>query len=812
MPVYEFTDKDTGEKIRIRRNTPEEAIQTFKSLRQPVGSTDTSLTGFAKEVASAPYLDPATGKPRSPEFLKAAAEPFVGTAKGLYGLAKPLTEGKLPTREDLLRGGAAALGVMFPEVLPILSAANVGGEAVLGVTGSPLAAGITQNIASFISPGGVKRTAESLAKSATGRIAAKTAAEEAARAGVSEAEKGVTAAEERIGAAEKGAAELGRKAEEARTAIPRATQAKEAAQLRAGLAKTEAERIGAAQMPPPKTTTLQFGEKFQGPDFAKPGEFHGYYAQAKAERGAIKTELYNDVDKIAAGAVTDKEKLAQNIRADLESKGIAADIVPIQPEIFGKRLLGQIEADDEELGYQGMRQILQEPWERQPGQRPRDIEIAAGTYGEVPKGYTKVVPRTLSEIRPSIEAGKTAPASLEPGFVPQEPAMTETGKALAAMFKDVKDPKVAANIQKILTEGGLPVIPDLPASDAVVLHRRLNGAYRAAENAKRFDLAREILNYKKFIDDSLPKEVRASLSKADDWYKRNYAPYFSGDAELRNIIDKKYPSQIFKSIVPSKDNPAIVTQAMEILSPEGKQALRGAFYHHLYDSAVDLRTGVDWNKLVGEYDSFTPEVKQALLGESKPAWDAMIGNIHNVQTEAAQNVMETAQALRSASADMRRAETRYRVSLKAQQSALGIMEAGKRGWTETALQNLKSKQKALDEAMNNLKEAQMPLHFKGGYLRTRKQMLLVFGAMDLASYALGFGAPNALKYGVRDMAILYLLSDPRILGGMLRNGNRGIESIAGYMASRMADPAKLQKGIAALNFARDLAAEEKRGK
>lgn len=787
MPLYPVTDKSTGQRWNIEADTPERAREIALTRRQAKAGTlqyekppeAPSLTGFAKEFVSAPYVDPQTGKPREVDFGRAIAEPFQSAWQGVTATPKALMQGRLPTGSEALQTGMAGLTAFAPEILPIMSGANVLAEAIYGATGSPLAAGITQQVAGLATPSMLKKVGSRL----TGNIAAKDAAAAAERTEqegklaaqaekVNQAKQRVTGAEEALKGTEADIERTGAQKTLAERARTPAEINESLAQVEKARAQGEEAKIASRPMMAPKTTTLQFGEKFVPPDFAKPDEFKGYYGEAKEGARQAAKQMYNEALNVAAGTTAPRKKLAEGLQSELESRGIAAEIVPTQAERFAKSAVDVL--GDDEQAYRSVKDLLTQ----------EQYEYLASGKGSTPGAPLSGVPAIPHDVAKIIGTA------------------LQSGKGGAQIQE--------RRLQEILEGGRVPLATDIPSDQAIILRQRLNGAIRAAESSKRFDISRDLKTYRSHIEQALPPEVMTALKKADRNYAENYIQYFGPDAELNKIVERKNPAEVFRAIVP-KNDPAQVAQAMKIMSPEGQQALRGAFYHHLYDTAT-TREGPNWQKLISEYDSYSPEVKQALLGNSKPAWDQMIGNIHKLNADAQISSEYAVKALQQARANVGVTKRRLLAAEQAQSKALGRREALGRQY-DMSVKNLDKQERDMAKMQAEFEQLGKPVGHGGtGFLASRKRMLAVFGTLDVAKWALGMGQANIIKWAIGDFATLYVLSNPNIMSkgtGML---DSVVRTAANYMSTRFNDPLRTQKALAMFNLAQHLDEEGSRGK
>jgi hypothetical protein len=731
---------------------------------------------FGEEFLAAPY------KGREPDILGGMAEVAKGVPKGVFGMAKQIGQealppflrgpqpGKMETASNILNTFMA----LNPALIPLAMGARGAGETTYKATGRPEIAGGVETALSLLSPSALKKVSGSVRSGFERGEIAQAATEDVMQGEIARAAKGTEAAQGRISTAGQqmvSAAQREQQAEQAGKEAAGTLRAKTAlagtAERRADVAHKGMEEIRTAQMPAPKITELEAGEKIKGPAFAKAGEFSGYYPQAKAARAEQGKTLYNDAfnEAVSEGTVP-TGKLAGRIAADLESKGIAAEIVPTRAEMFGKTMLKKINPVEEyQTAYQGVRdQLTQSQFEY----------LAHG------RGTTPGTPGT--------------------------PALSqEVVRAIAGALKGSKEKGLAVPVdrfEEIIGAGKTPVLTDIPATDGVFLHQRLNGAIQAAKDSKRFDLARELLNYRKYIDEALPKNTAAKLRRADEFWASQYIPFFGAKSELSGIVEKKNPAIIFDRLVKPND-PKPVTQIMSVLSPDGQQALRGAFYHKLHQAA-ETREGFDWSKLVTEYDKYTPEVKQALLGEQKGDWDKIVGNVYNLQTGAQRNLRAMTQQLKLARDELKTSRTGAESALKAQVQAAGKREAAASGH-ERAVTNLYNEQQKMDKVLKDMAELQRPqMHRGGGYLRSRKLMLAVFAGIDALKAATGMGNPNIARYMTGDLISLYFLSDPRAINAAQKYGPRGIKALADYMATSYDNPLKAGLAVELANYGRAL--------
>lgn len=757
-----------------------------KKVRDQGAPQEESLLGkagsMAKEFISAPY----SGN-RPTDFMGAITRPITETASGLYDIAKqggtmllppfmrPKTE--KPTIGEAAKDIGAVITALNPEIIPILQGAGLLGEAVYGASGSPLAAGITENVASLLTPGSLKKIADKIGGKFAASDAAKAAkyAEQTARVGAQESE---------IAKAGQGVAKAGEKTREVESDIIKAMGGEARATSEASIAaakkdyaleqvkkrQEEAAKLKTGKLPAAKTTTLEFGEQFTGPEFQKAGEAKGYYPEAKARAKEQAKALYNEAYDSAAGKTSQAAQLAEKLKADLESKGIAVEVVPTRAEMFGKKLAQKIDPVQEaDEAYKSVRDMLTQ----------EQYNYLATGRGPQPGAFGSGVPAIPTDVVRYIGAAMQG----------------AKGKS------DMID-----RFTEIIGAGKVPALTEIPASDAMILRQRLNAAIRAAENSKRFDIAHELKTYKGFIEESLPAEVLSKLKTADRNYVERYIKYFGPDAELARIVENKNPAKVFDAIV-SKDDPLPVRQAMEVLSPEGQRALQGAFYHKLYNESVG-REGVNWREFVNKYDSYAPEVKQALLGNQAPAWDKMVANLHDFQSNARINLKASVDYLKAAEADTNRQIANVKNATQIQTKALGKRETAAKGY-EQATKELQKQRAEMVKLKKEIEEANKPQFYKGGYLEARKRMLFTFAAIDIGKWTLGIGTPNILKYGIGDLASLYIISNPKVMTEVAQKGGAGVRILSDYISTNYADPSKLQKAIAVFNLAQSIEGERK---
>ncbi len=752
-------------------------------------STLGKIGQFGKRLLESSYVDPKTGQPRKEsDFLGAITRPITQTAEGLYDVGKELVKTapssflppfmrpeEKPQPGDLgrrLGGIAAVTTALNPSLIPILQAANVAGEATYQATGKPMAGGAVENLAAIFGPKGAQKVGQVL----TGRVAKSDAAKAAAeleradqiaaqQKNVDKAARAAEAAEAEVGAAETGVsrAQAQEAAASSRASVAEATQEFGETQVRKRA--EEARRLERAGLAPSKTTPLKFGEEFAGPEFQARGEPKGYYPTAKATARSKASELYGEAVREAEKETVSSEKIAGKFSKELESQGVAAEIVPTRAETFAKRTLTVLDPlEEDQKGYQIIAQQLSQ-------EQLEQLAKGGAMTGSMPR---------------------------------------DAGRMLAQLFEGATDKQIEAHVRAVISAGKLPVLTGLPASDVITLRQRVNGAIRAAENSKRFDIAHQLKNYKGYLEESLPEGVLTKLRAADRNYRENFIKYFGPRAELSKIVESKNPAAIFKNIV-SKDDPAQLREAMQILSPEGQSSLRGAFYHSLYNEAKG-REGVDWKKLVKEYDSYSPEVKQSLLGADKAAWDTMIDNVNGFSKGAEINLKTSEEFLKAAQADTTRQVKAAEAAVKAQETAMG-----KRATAQTqqvkALEQLEKQQKEMKELEKLLEQQKKQGFFRSaGYVEFRKRALMIFATIDIGKWMLGIGSPNILKYGIGDLASLYVLSNPQVMEKATGLGGGAVRALSDYMSTAYADPSKLAKAATVVRLAEMLGKEDRGAK
>lgn len=379
---FQVTDPATNDPVVVEASTPQEAVEKYKAskaaptekpgLMSRIGST-------AEQFLEAPYLE--KGKPRKDvSLLGAAVGPVTDVAKGLYGLGKSAVTSLLPpfmtekpSLSDALSQGGALLLAANPELIPLLSAANVAGEAVYGATGSPLAGGITNQVLSLLTPSGVKKTGEAISSRLLGKeiAAGKEAAKGARAIGVAGgAAKELEAAQNTLKDAEKTLGQFGQQ-------VPKAVK-----QVK----------------PPVEKTPGEFGKEFV--QRAKPEKQvkPGIYQRGREVLKTQADEFYNEARKGTENMEVDATQLAQPLQNLLSKEGIRVQIVPTAAERATAKTAKALGAvDEEEAGFnEAISQLT-----------PEQIEAFKKPGGVVPGK----LPFDASRVISSYLEGKTAAAA-----------------------------------------------------------------------------------------------------------------------------------------------------------------------------------------------------------------------------------------------------------------------------------------------------------------------------------------------------------------------------------------------------------------
>jgi len=889
---YLIKDNQTGDQWVISADSPERAREVATLRRQarqgtlpkqeaPVESPTTigAIPGFLKEAVEAPYR----GEPEDlPGFFGSLGRTYSEGAKSLFDIATrparliPGASEYLPEKRGIAEDVLSTVG-MIPPVAGMQAAGDWAAKMARSYGASPLTAGLVSQGVGFLYPSlqkwNARRAASQLAKEeeavaknvsgyqkgtlqsaeelrklrAEKDVAARAAeegfdfgdpatakrvqqareetraaqrAEQAAGGKLAEAEKGeLTAAEQAAGLVKNAQDEARKKiaeaedlrtltAYEARVAID---DLRNYPNVAAAAAEAGKQRLTQNPM-----SDIQFGERFKGPEYQPKGEpKQGYFRQAEEIRGKEADKLYDAARAEMKGATIPAEKLVDPIYAELESQGVAVKAMPTSAERTGLRTAEAIDPDAFGLKAE------QEAFDKvTAGLDQRHIDYLRG-HGSTPG--TMGIPPLPKEVV-ELLVGETQ----------------KMGKRKLGVGGEGALEKVIREVQKRDLERGAlgekTVADAVPAEKAMILRTRLNGAIRAADRAKDFQLSGQLKRFKNIIDNAL-QDVKPSalekLGEADKFYAEKYVPYFDPRNELFKIARGKAAAVVDRII--SKDNPALTQKALSILTPEAQTELRGAFVQGVFESATDKFSGAfSPRNLAGAWNSYLPEVRKMVLGEDlAKEMDQLVagmgkrmeelrgvarakGEVARGAREAIPGVRkeagELAPAARAEGAALKEAATARTTAAKeaeeaarlktkeaqtAEKATFGSLEREVRGQGErrqvaAALEeaHTKAAKKLADDTIELSKQlvkdsavkfADQPnffrtpqgLHMMMGMSNMQVQMAL--GLIDLAEFAAGVGGRRYIVFAARHIGVYILAKNPQLLGYLGKYGKKAIE-------------------------------------
>lgn len=771
MPNYPVIDHETGDHWVIEADTPERAKEIASlrraakqgTLKYESPAEEPSLLGFLKESVAGPY----EAKPEDlPGFFGSLGRTYSEGIKAAgQALSYPI-QGALP--EDLRNKlfakpeATSPLSIvgMIPPVAVSMAAADQAAKTARGFGANPLTAGIISQIVGLGYPSATSKLAGIRAESAAAK-AAKEAADISAKQApllkgaeqLGKERQAMRAAEEAAGAterAEQAAVETAQKsvgttlqatkefsqmtADEARQAIEELKQFPEVSRQ---VAEAARKRIGNAA-----TTQFQFGEQFKGPEFQKGAAFKGYFKEAETIKHAEASNLYNEARSVAPDVSIPAESILQPIIKDLESSGVAVKILPTKAERTGMRIAGELDPLTEEQ-----------------------------------RGYTTILDRLTPEQRQAFRAGSAG------GHIPAE--------IYKSLFQDLlpesksgfvvpSSRSIAGREGEVLQALDTMVLPEsLTVNDALNMHQRLNGAIRAAEKSKDFNLSRQFRNYKSAIDNALPPEVKEKLANADMFYAREYVPYFSPGSKLFKINQQKAAS-IVDSLV-SKNDPRLTEKAMGILDDEAKDNLRGAWVQRIFEKSRDeYKNTFDPAKLSKEYKSYLPEVRNAILGPDAKLMDEIVDGFSKRVKELQDTARaKSARARMAAEVAQRAAKEEPKILSQVQKGAKESI-TGAKGFAKEAAKAFDITADALARQTAQIAKEQIAAatpqmgHILGF---SNLQVQAALGLMDVMEFMGGAGGRRYLIFAARHAAVYYLAQHPEMLGKIATGGRSALSIV-----------------------------------
>ena len=190
-----------------------------------------------------------------------------------------------------------------------------------------------------------------------------------------------------------------------------------------------------------------------------------------------------------------------------------------------------------------------------------------------------------------------------------------------------------------------------------LIRKEVRSVWRQARAASNDNAARKL----KLVEDGLTADMTevagkyeggaTALAKADEFYATSIGPLFTKGKFPRKLSDED-ASQIVKGwIGRNKDHPERVELVMKATnSPQETSKIVRAWWEQLIKDSFDKPTGqFSGRRLTTQYESYSPEVKQILLGENKDKADRFVelGQTLDKSVVFSSNTSGTGQALLS---------------------------------------------------------------------------------------------------------------------------------------------------------------------
>lgn len=268
----------------------------------------------------------------------------------------------------------------------------------------------------------------------------------------------------------------------------------------------------------------------------------------------------------------------------------------------------------------------------------KDTALAKGTIRGPAESISA---RVSAAIEPTKKLPKGAEATLaEAQLVRKRMPEGEYDKLVAEFGLDEKN--------KLFTFEGMDL-----------LRKEIRSRLRVAERAGRDNDARKLRDLANSLSEDITStankfpEAAHLLDEADKNYRKEIAPFFTKDAFPRKLSNKD-ASQIVKTAIwGNRDRPEnieLIKQAIK--KPEEFAKISRAWWEDLVDKSFDPKTKLfSSGRLLTNYNKFTPEVKQSLLGpELAQTSDRMMELFSALERSriAGENPSQTARGLLSA--------------------------------------------------------------------------------------------------------------------------------------------------------------------
>lgn len=379
---------------------------------------------------------------------------------------------------------------------------------------------------------------------------------------------------------------------------------------------------------PEVVTQRAAGLEYRGPDFqSTSAEPQGLYWDKQRAARAPFTKEYKDIREAGKIKLAPPTETRTQIDAFREEAGLGGKAFPTAGERAAGSLERAVTINPEDLNY-GTKSPLDVP----SGPRPRDIQLAQGTYGNIPVGYHDRVPSPGEQLLLD-KTYRLDPVTLDDQGVEiarQTIAKNQSGAPLSQhMTVEMYDKLLAGVVDN----------PNVNFADLEVAQKRIRGAARTIkdENVKRqLGLLDKALDADMAAANEGLWQQKATLDAA---YKEKIVPYYVSGAIPRTLAEKSPASFVSSLVRPDvgKADPGAILDGMqrvkEVIGPEHmKRLVARPWLDILQYRASKSKDFAD--SFYTQYFSHSDEARSILLADAKPAADRVVQTMRDMPNRA----------------------------------------------------------------------------------------------------------------------------------------------------------------------------------